>query len=105
MTSKPTNTDSTKMENSPSVVSTTGQHLPVAGDAGPSEDLVAPVGRECAVVNRQGEQVRDVARVQRTRMQRVRRRRVTNAHDRDATDVDRLADPRQLAVAAALCAE
>src|SRR4051812_27468442 len=105
MTSKPTNTDSTKMENSPSVVSVISEHQPVAGDARAGEDRVVPVRCERTVADRQREQVRHVAGVQRAGMQRVRRRRVAHTDDRHSVDVDRLADPGQLAVSAALRAE
>src|SRR5947209_4338219 len=85
MTSKPTNTDSTKMVNSPSVVSVMScasspvswlQHPAVAGDTTAGDDLVVPVRGHRAVSHQQLQQVRYVAGVQRTRVQRVRRRRV-----------------------------
>src|SRR3954454_3887626 len=105
MTSKPTNTDSTKMENSPSVVSAISEHLPVAGDTRTGQDLVVPVGCERTIVDRQRQQVGDVAGIQRTRVQRICRGRVPDAHDRDAVDVDGLPYSGQLAVAAALRSE
>src|SRR3954453_19697577 len=105
MTSKPTNTDSTKMEKSQTLVSAISEPLPVAGNARTGQDLVVPVGCERTIVDRQRQQVGDVAGVQRTRVQRIRRRRVAYAHDRDAVDVDGLSQPGQLAVAAALRTE